>query len=95
MRSITKCLVAIALAAASVVSLSACSANDNLANQFKSGDNKNYIAGDGAVIEFAKENRLPAVSWSGVTESGSKLSSDQLSGVVVVMNFWYAGCAPC
>ena len=95
MRSITKRLVAIALAAASVVSLAGCSSNDNLANQFKSGDNKNYIAGDGTVIEFAKENRLPAVSWSGVTESGSKLSSDQLSGVVVVMNFWYAGCAPC
>ena len=90
-----KRLVAIALAVSSVFALSACSSNDGLANQFKSGDNKNYIAGDGTVIEFAKGSRVPAVQWSGVTESGQTLSSDQLSGVVVVMNFWYAGCAPC
>ncbi len=90
-----KRVVAIALAATSVLVLSACASNDGLANQFKSGDNKNYIAGDGTVIEFAKADRLAAVKWSGTTESGQALSSDQLSGVVVVMNFWYAGCAPC
>lgn len=90
-----KRLVAIALAVSSMFALTACSSNDGLASQFKSGDNKNYIAGDGTVIEFAKSDRLPAVKWSGTTESGTTLSSAQLSGVVVVMNFWYAGCAPC
>lgn len=86
--------IAAALAVSAVISLSACS-NDSLADQFKAGDNKNYIAGDGTVAEFAKENRGEPVVWSGPTESGGILKSDQLTGVVVVMNFWYAGCAPC
>lgn len=86
--------LAFALAVALPFSLSAC-ANDSLADQFRAGDNKNYIAGDGTVSEFAAENRGKSIAWSGETESGGLLKSDQLSGVVVVMNFWYAGCAPC
>lgn len=86
--------LAFALAVAVAFSLSAC-ANDSLADQFRAGDNKNYIAGDGTVSEFAAENRGKSIAWSGETESGGLLKSDQLSGVVVVMNFWYAGCAPC
>ena len=87
-------LAAAALAVSAVLSLSAC-ANDPLANQFKAGDNKNYIAGDGSVAEFAEANRGEPIVWSGPTESGAVLKSEQLTGVVVVMNFWYAGCAPC
>lgn len=68
---------------------------DPLAEQFRSGDNKNYIAGDGTVTEFAKGSRPKAANWSGVTESGENISSTQLTGVITVMNFWYAGCAPC
>jgi thiol-disulfide isomerase/thioredoxin len=84
------------IAAAAVVGLlTGCTANDPLANQYKAGDNKNYIAGDGTVTEFSAESRGAAVSWSGTTESGDVISSDALSGVVTVMNFWYAGCAPC
>lgn len=78
-----------------IASLTGCTANDGLANQFKAGDNKNYIAGDGSVTEFAVENRKDAVAWGGITESGESISSEQLDGTVVVMNFWYAGCAPC
>lgn len=75
--------------------LSGCTANDPLANQYKAGDNKNYIAGDGTVTEFATGNRGDKVSWSGTTGSGEEISSRALAGVVTVMNFWYAGCAPC
>jgi thiol-disulfide isomerase/thioredoxin len=87
-------LSAIAAAAAAVLLLSGCTA-DSLAEQYRAGDNKNYIAGDGTVTEFAIGSRPAAASWSGVTESGESISSTQLSGVVTVMNFWYAGCAPC
>lgn len=84
------------LAAVAVVGLlSGCTANDPLANQYKAGDNKNYIAGDGTVTEFAAASRGTAVEWSGTSESGEIISSSALSGVVTVMNFWYAGCAPC
>ena len=88
-----KLLAALAISAL-VLTTSAC-ANDSLADQFRSGDNKNYIAGDGTVTEFALGSRPKAASWSGVTESGEAISSTQLEGVITVMNFWYAGCAPC
>lgn len=80
--------------AVSVVILTGCT-SDPLAEQFRSGDNKNYIAGDGTVTEFAIEQRQSIEPWSGVTESGAQLSSDSLDGLVVVMNWWYAACAPC
>lgn len=82
------------LSTISLTGLTGC-ATDPLAQQFREGDNKNYIAGDGTVTEFALANRADAVSWGGVTESGERISSDQLANVVVVMNFWYAACAPC
>ena len=88
-----KLLAALAMSAL-VLTTSAC-ANDSLADQFRSGDNKNYIAGDGTVTEFALGSRPKAASWSGVTESGEAISSTELEGVITVMNFWYAGCAPC
>jgi thiol-disulfide isomerase/thioredoxin len=84
-----------ALAISSLVLTTSACANDSLADQFRSGDNKNYIAGDGTVTEFALGSRPKAASWSGVTESGEAISSTQLEGVITVMNFWYAGCAPC
>ena len=88
-----KLLAALAISTL-VLTTSAC-ANDSLADQFRSGDNKNYIAGDGTVTEFALGSRPKAADWSGTTESGEALSSTQLEGVITVMNFWYAGCAPC
>lgn len=80
--------------ALTILLLSGCT-SDPLAEQFRSGDNKNYIAGDGTVTEFAVDQRQSINSWSGVTESGAQLSSESLAGFVVVMNWWYAACAPC
>jgi thiol-disulfide isomerase/thioredoxin len=88
-----KLLAALAMSVL-VLTTSAC-ANDSLADQFRSGDNKDYIAGDGTVTEFALGSRPKAADWSGITESGEAISSTQLEGVITVMNFWYAGCAPC
>jgi thiol-disulfide isomerase/thioredoxin len=90
---LNKFLAALAISVL-VLTTSGCT-NDSLAEQFRSGDNKNYIAGDGTVTEFALGSRPVSASWSGVTESGDQISSDQLKGVITVMNFWYAGCAPC
>ena len=87
--------VAIALLLSVFVLSSSGCATDPLAKQFREGDNKNYIAGDGTVTEFALGSRPKAADWSGVSESGNSLSSDQLAGVITVINFWYAGCAPC
>ena len=84
----------IGLFAAALLVLSGC-ASDPLADQFRSGDNKNYIAGDGTVTEFDSSARPGFSPWTGVTESGGLLDSANLAGQVVVMNWWYAACAPC
>jgi len=92
MRRIAK-VAAVALAA--TLALAGC-ADDPLAQQFRQGDNKNYIAGDGTVTEFQTPgNRLSSNPWTSITESGGVISSTDLVGQVVVLNFWYAGCAPC
>lgn len=89
-----KKLIALLVLASSISLLTGCAANDNLAQQFRSGDNKNYIAGDGTVTEF-KTDRPGPVGWFGESDLGGQLSSANLTGVPIVMNFWYAGCAPC
>lgn len=88
-----KKLLAAVLALGLAASLSACS-NDSLANQFRSGDNKNYISGDGSVTEF-KSNLVSGKAWTENTFDSQTLSSDAMKGHVIVLNFWYAGCAPC
>lgn len=82
------------LVASMALSLMGCT-QDPLAEQYRAGDNKNYIAGDGTVTEYAIDQRPGFEPWEGVTESGFGLSSEALEGKVVVMNWWYAACAPC
>ena len=81
------------LVAASVV-LAGCT-SDPLADQYRDGDSKNYIAGDGTVTEIAAADRGASVQYSGDDTSGATISSSDFAGKVVVMNFWYAECAPC
>jgi thiol-disulfide isomerase/thioredoxin len=94
-QQVLRVATAIVVAGSLAIGLGACAANDPLASQFKAGDNKNYIAGDGSVTEYPVANRGKSVTWAGPTETGGILSSTQLTGVPVVMNYWYAGCAPC
>ena len=76
------------------VSLSGC-ANDPLAEQYRSGSDKNYIAANGTITEIAPGDRGSAVRFAGKLEDGRPVSSAEYTGQVLVLNFWYAGCAPC
>jgi peroxiredoxin len=76
------------------VGLTAC-APDPVSESFLSGDNTGYVAADGAIVEIPEADRGEPVDFGGVTESGEKLDSADLAGQVTVVNFWYAGCAPC
>ncbi|MDQ4503751.1 TlpA disulfide reductase family protein [Sinomonas sp. ASV322] len=75
--------------------LSACAANDPLAQQARAGDNKNYVAGDGSVTEYAKDQRKPPVAFTGTLYDGKTVGSASFAGHVTVLNFWFASCAPC
>ena len=85
----------VAIAAGLMTALLVGCSNDPLADQFRAGDNKNYIAGDGTVTEFALGSRPGFEAFSGITESGQVLDSAAFEGNVVVINWWYAACAPC
>ena len=84
-----------ALALGLMTTLAAC-ANDPLAEQYRSGDNKGFIAADGfEVVEIPAEERGEPVVFEGTTESGDEVSSADYEGDVLVVNFWYAACGPC
>lgn len=72
-----------------------CASGDPLAQQAKAGDNKNYIAGDGSVTEYAEAERKPPVVVTGEQYDGTVVNSGDWAGKVIVLNFWYAACAPC
>ena len=78
-----------------VAVLAGCAANDPLAHQYESGTNQNYISGDGSVTVIAAADRDDPVAFSGTTDAGDEISSDDYAGQVVVINFWYAACPPC
>ncbi|WP_394554261.1 TlpA family protein disulfide reductase [Agromyces sp. MMS24-JH15] len=85
---------AVALAAASALLLTGCT-QDSLAEQYREGSGKNYIAGDGTISEFSADQRGEPVAFGGTTAEGDAFDSADVLGDVTVVNFWYAGCAPC
>ncbi|WOQ69842.1 TlpA disulfide reductase family protein [Microbacterium limosum] len=89
-RSLT---VTAALLAALV--LAGCTSNDSLAQQYREGNERGYISGEFRVVEIAPQDRGEPVVFGGVTETGEAVSSDDYRGGVLVVNFWFAACAPC
>ena len=87
-------LTALATAAALSALLAGCS-SDPLAEQYREGSSKGFIAGDGSWTEIPAAKRGDAVTWSGTTENDETVSSTDYADEVVVLNFWYASCAPC
>ncbi|GAA1770279.1 TlpA disulfide reductase family protein [Agromyces humatus] len=85
---------AAAVVAASVLLLTGCT-SDPLAEQFREGSGKNYIAGDGTISVYAADDRGEPIEFAGETVDGDSYDSADVAGQVQVVNFWYAGCAPC
>lgn len=81
---------------ATALFLTGCSSsNDSLASQADAGDSKGYIAGDGSVTEYSEEERSEPVTFTGTLYDGSTITAEELRGKPALLNFWYAGCAPC
>lgn len=72
-----------------------CAAQDQLAIDYGSGGNKNYVAGDGSIMEITPANRGAPIEFEGVTDSGATVSSADYLGEALVVNFWAGYCAPC
>ncbi|MFU8947681.1 TlpA family protein disulfide reductase [Mycetocola zhadangensis] len=83
------------VALAVALTFSACSSNEPLSQQYREGSNKGYIAGDGSVMEVSEKKRSEPITFGGIDELGKAFNSADFEGDVLVVNFWYAGCAPC
>ncbi|MDQ2697222.1 MAG: TlpA family protein disulfide reductase [Actinomycetota bacterium] len=78
-----------------IAGLAGCT-SDPLAEQYRDGDNKGFVAADGfRVVDIPADERTQPVEFTGVLDNGETTSSADYAGDVVVVNFWYAGCAPC
>lgn len=86
---------AVAVAAVVVVALLSGCAADPLAEQYAAGDSKGFIAGDGSVVEIRPADRGEPIVFTGTTDDAAELTSADFVGQVLVVNFWYAACAPC
>lgn len=82
-----KRLAAVAL----VLVLAGCSSTGGLDDGTVDGANYNTDA----FTTYAVDDRAAVDEWESVTDTGETVSSDDYAGKVVVLNFWYAACAPC
>lgn len=74
--------------------LTGCVAADPLAEQASAGSTS-YVAGDGSVAEYAIESRGEPLTVQGTLFDGTRAGSQDWAGNVVLLNVWYAACAPC
>ncbi|GAA1925525.1 TlpA disulfide reductase family protein [Brevibacterium antiquum] len=81
------------LVAGTAVVLSACSENDELADQ--AGSDQGYVSGSGVVSQVAKDKRGEPLELNFETLDGKSMSLADLRPTPVVINLWYAACPPC
>jgi thiol-disulfide isomerase/thioredoxin len=80
-----------------LVALGGCSSDPNsIAEQAKQGDQKGYVAGNGAIEQIPAAQRLDPITLEGETLDGRRWSSTAERGKqVVVVNTWGSWCGPC
>jgi thiol-disulfide isomerase/thioredoxin len=84
----------VAAAALTAVTLLAGCSSDPLAEDYLNGGNENYITGED-ILEVPEADRGEPISFQGESDAGMPLQRSDFDGQVLVVNFWYAGCAPC
>lgn len=95
MRHATRIITA-SLALVCGATLVACSdSNEGLSQQWNDSSDKGFIAGDGSTTSIPASERTNPVKFSGVGENGETITEAETANSVSVVNFWYAGCAPC
>jgi thiol-disulfide isomerase/thioredoxin len=84
-----------ALGLAVALILSGCSSTDKLATDYGNGGSTNYTNDSGLPVLVKASDRTKQLDFSSKTDDGMPLSLKDYRGQVVVVNFWYATCAPC
>lgn len=87
--------VLVGAALVGALGLAGCSGGSNLSDQWNEGGDKGYVSGDGSTTSTSIDERTEPVVFEGTVEDGSTFSNKDIAGDVTVVNFWYAGCAPC
>jgi thiol-disulfide isomerase/thioredoxin len=72
--------------------LAACGAADSGAGDVVG---QGFVSGDGSVQQWEPDERGESVVVEGTSFEGDEVSTADWGGDVVVLNTWYAGCAPC
>lgn len=88
-----RALLAGALAAPAAAALAACGGLGQTSGD--TGNQQGYVSGDGTRKILAVADRGQPVVLSGKTADGSTVDVAAWRGSVVVVNVWYAACAPC
>jgi thiol-disulfide isomerase/thioredoxin len=78
-----------------VVALAVTAAAATACTDANGTEGKDYVAGDGIVVEVPVEDRGEPVDIAGETLTGDDLDLADRRGSVVVVNVWWSGCAPC
>jgi len=86
-------LLRIAAVVAAVTLVSGCT-SDPLAEDYLDGGNENYISGTG-IVEIPEAERGDPIEFTGQSDGGVAITRADYAGSVLVVNFWYASCAPC
>ncbi|WP_278236456.1 TlpA disulfide reductase family protein [Isoptericola sp. AK164] len=82
----------LALALGAAVGLAGCGAADSGAGDVVG---QGFVSGDGTVQQWEPDDRTDTVVVEGTSFEGDEVSTADWRGDVVVLNTWYAGCAPC
>jgi peroxiredoxin len=83
----------VAVVVALVVALTGCATTGSPGVQAPTGDPRYTTTG--AVTEIAPKDRGEPIALSGTLDTGEVIAPGEWTGKIMVVNFWYAGCAPC
>lgn len=57
--------------------------------------NTGFVAGEGVTTEIPPDQRSEAIDFTAQAYSGEEITLSAWRGAPVVLNVWYASCAPC